>query len=472
MSEISHSFDFRVRRVLNWLPLGLAYALLYMGRYNLTVAQNALGDSLMSKAEFGTIFGVGAWVYALSFIVNGPLTDRFGGRCMMLVGVFGAIVANSLMGLVLYGMTNLGWSVSLIHAFTVLYAVNMYFQSFGAVAIVTTKAPWFHVSERGTFSTIFGVLIALGIFFAFDWGFAIVEASRAAPKENLGFWAGVFGSIFGLGKSGTDENWMIFFVPSALLSVFWVLMFLWLRNTPGEAGHKDFHTGEERLQSGGKKDSVFQIFRKILKHPVLRVVCIVEFMSGVLRNGVMHWYPMFAKELGFKKQFWVSDNWGLALLIAGLLGGIFSGWCSDRFFQSRRAPMATILYGLMLAATGAMVFSLDANWWFMGIAILVVSMSVIGVHGIFSGTATADFAGAKNTGAAVGIVDGMVYLGTGLQSLVIGGLVPSGQAAKDPANWIFWPVVLIPAAFIGLWFASRIWHAKPRPQAEAVASRR
>ena len=471
MGEIKHSLAYRQRRAINWLPLGLAYALLYMGRYNLTVAQGALGDSLMTKAQFGTIFGVGAWVYGLSFLLNGPLTDRWGGRRTMLIGVAGAIGANLLMGLVLYGVSYWEWNVSVFSTFLVLYAVNMYFQSFGAVAIVTTKAPWFHVSERGTFSTIFGVLIALGVYFAFDWGFAIVEASRATPKADLGFWASAFGTAFGLGQSGWNEDWMIFFIPSILLGVFWLLMFAWLRNTPGEAGFRDFDTGEDHLGVSDHKETTRQIFGKIIRHPVLRIVCVVELMSGILRNGVMHWYPMFAKEVGFKKEFWVSDNWGLALLIAGLLGGIFTGWMSDRFFQSRRAPMATILYCLMLLATAVMGLSLDLNWWFAGIAVMAISMSVIGVHGIFSGTATADFAGAKNTGAAVGIVDGMVYLGTGLQSLVIGWIVPTGEAAKDPANWFYWPLVLLPAAGLGLLFASSIWHAKPKPKLRAVTDK-
>ena len=37
----AHSAAFRKRRFLNWFPLGLAYAFLYMGRYNLNVAKNA-----------------------------------------------------------------------------------------------------------------------------------------------------------------------------------------------------------------------------------------------------------------------------------------------------------------------------------------------------------------------------------------------------------------------------------------------
>ena len=36
------------------------------------------------------------------------------------------------------------------------------------------KAYWFHVRERGVFGAIFGTLISFGVYFAFDWGQAIV----------------------------------------------------------------------------------------------------------------------------------------------------------------------------------------------------------------------------------------------------------------------------------------------------------
>src|SRR5215510_13484929 len=64
-----HSASFRLRRFVNWFPLGLTYAFLYMGRYNLTVAKNAFGD-LMSNHAFGLIFAAGTGLYAFSFLIN------------------------------------------------------------------------------------------------------------------------------------------------------------------------------------------------------------------------------------------------------------------------------------------------------------------------------------------------------------------------------------------------------------------
>ncbi len=461
MEAPTHPVPYRFRRAMNWIPLGLAYAFFYMGRYNLTVSKSALGDQ-MTKADFGQIFAIGAWAYGLSFLFTGPLTDRLGGRIAMLIGAFGSICANIAMGTVLYGNVHWDWNLPIFSTFCVLYAINMHFQSYGAIAIVTVKAPWFHVRERGTFSTIFGFMISLGIYFAFDWGYALVDATRANfDPEKAGFFANLFSRVFGVGGTGVDENWWVFFAPAIFIGICWVIMAFFLKNTPGDAGYKDFDTGEASVSVDGERLPVLQVFRKIITHPVLLVICGIEFCSGILRNGIMHWYPFFAKEVGFKKEFWITAHWGLSLLAAGMIGAYLTGWCSDKFFQSRRAPMAAILYVLMLISCVLMTFTLGADYWFVGMAAMTCSMAVIGVHGILSGTATADFAGVRNTGAAVGIVDGMVYLGTGIQSVLIGNMVPVGDAAKNPENWSIWPIFLIPFCVIGFLLSAKIWNAVP-----------
>jgi len=173
--DVGHDKSYLKRRVMNWLPLGLTYSFLYMGRYNLKVSkfafeemQGADGSPLMGNADFGMIFMVGTIVYGFSFLINGPLTDRKGGRFSILVGAGGSMLMNLLMGLASLSLLHHGplsgfLSRQFVMAFSVLYGLNMYFQSFGAVAIVKVNAPWFHVRERGVFGAIFGILISLGI---------------------------------------------------------------------------------------------------------------------------------------------------------------------------------------------------------------------------------------------------------------------------------------------------------------------
>ena len=53
-NPLEHSRKFMFRRFVNWFPMGMSYAFLYMARYNLNVTKNALG-SLMNKESFGII---------------------------------------------------------------------------------------------------------------------------------------------------------------------------------------------------------------------------------------------------------------------------------------------------------------------------------------------------------------------------------------------------------------------------------
>ncbi|MEK7743469.1 MAG: MFS transporter, partial [Elusimicrobiota bacterium] len=62
----------------------------------------------------------------------------------------------------------------------------------------------------------------------------------------------------------------------------------------------------------------------------------------------------------------------------------------------------------------------------------------------------------KGAATAVGIIDGFVYLGTGVQSLALGYITSR--------NWALWPVFLAPFSLIGFFLLLRIWHAKPAPR--------
>lgn len=565
LEKPDHSREFRIRRFLNWFPMGLTYAFLYMARYNLTISKNALGE-MMSKSDFGIIFAVGTFTYAFAFLINGPLTDKIGGKNAILIGALGSAIANALMGTLIYGILILNWTFDLTLAFSILYALNMYFQSYGAVAIVKVNSSWFHVRERGVFGGIFGVLISLGLYFAFDWGESIVNATKAVAID-LNIFESTLRTLVGVTDATIDQTWWVFFIPAIILVVFFILEIFLLRDTPGQAGFKDFDTADA---SSGEEDKPFQlkqILVKILTNPIILTIAFIEFCSGVMRNGIMHWYKIFSNDMGYLPDFFISNNWGLFLMLAGVTGGIFAGFLSDKIFGSRRGPVAALLYGLMLLSTIIMLpFVIKSNkavkqemtvkiyhglleknrkfadidlgtvkqqisteyliadeqiiseeadtitvlkinplpgkekkmlatkvgaiklaeYEFfnkyqnenekreiriknvgkiiglpgnstaiiLGFIVIFMSLCVIGVHGMLSGTATMDFGGRKAAATAVGLIDGFVYLGTGVQSLTLGFLTE--------LNWNYWPLFLIPFSIIGLILAIKIWHAYPQ----------
>src|SRR5205823_11234540 len=96
----------------------------------------------------------------------GPLADRFGGRRAMILGAVGATIFNLTFGLGAY-LGFLGTGGVLLAYLATVWTLNMYFQSYSALALIKVNAGWFHVSERGVFSAIFGSMIQSGRFLVF-----------------------------------------------------------------------------------------------------------------------------------------------------------------------------------------------------------------------------------------------------------------------------------------------------------------
>ncbi len=435
--ELGHSEAFKRRRFWNWFPLGMVYAFLYFGRYNVNELTTALGSN---NKEFGTIFAVGTFIYGLSFLINGPLTDKLGGRKTILIAAMGAAVSNLAMAGAVYAhKSGVELPGGLVPWLAVLYGLDMYFQSFGAVSIVKVNAAWFHVRERGVQGGVFGILISLGVYFGYDWSKAIAKALPTQP-------------------------WMVALIPALVLVGAFIAAFFLVRDKPSDTGHPDFEVGDD---SGNIDDKahVGQVFVKMLTNPVILIIVGIEFCTGFLRNGVMSWYPKFSKAVLWQDDF-VSKNWGLLLCVFGIVGGMMAGVISDKVFHSRRGPVASVLYGGITLGAIAMYFGLTYHW--VGWVLIFMALNYVGVHGMLSGTASADFGGKKNAGVAVGIIDGFVYLGTGLQSLVVSQLLPEGAAAADPANWINWPRAMVPVAIVGLVLCTRVWNAKPQSKSAAA----
>ena len=88
-----------------------------------------------------------------------------------------------------------------------------------------------------------------------------------------------------------------------------------------------------------RKDGYFQLIWRILSNPIILMIGVVEFTSGVLRDGILNWYLLFSKETTLGVDH-IVVNWGFWGCVTGIAGGFAAGWISDKLFQSRRAPSA------------------------------------------------------------------------------------------------------------------------------------
>lgn len=467
-NPLKHTSWFMLRRFINWFPLGMTYAFLYMGRYNLNVSKNALGG-LMTNQQFGTIFAIGTLVYGCSFLVNGPLVDKIGGKKGILIAAVGSSLANILLGVLTYFVVTGKVTNHIVGAYSTLYAINMYFQSYGAVSIIKVKAYWFHVRERGVFGAIFGALISIGIYFAFDWGSKIVQLTKAG---STGGWfhdllQKIFASDVTVDGNLVNATWAVFFIPAVII-LCWVVLDLWLiKDTPEEADFPAFDTHDASSGQMHVELSSLDLLKKVFASKLMLLIALIGLTSGVFRNGIQNWYFIFAAEVSQPGAEFFKNHWGLLLCMFGIVGGFFGGWVSDHLFQSRRAPPAAILAALVVGLTLLMAAYMTSAPLFLGLCCVLVVMASVGLTSLMAGTAATDFGGRKATATCSGIVDGCTYLGSAIQSFFIGHLVPSEKAGEATTflgltrDWHWWPLFMVPFAIIGLGVAIKLWHDLP-----------
>jgi OPA family glycerol-3-phosphate transporter-like MFS transporter len=106
----------------------------------------------------------------------------------------------------------------------------------------------------------------------------------------------------------------------------------------------------------------------------------------------------------------------------GIVGAIFSGWATDRFFGGRRAPvicMLLVALGLLAVAYNAVIgWGLPA-----GIAILfLIGFCIFGPQVLLVGTLPMDVARRGTAAAATGFVNAMGYLGAAAGDKLTGHL--------------------------------------------------
>jgi MFS transporter, OPA family, glycerol-3-phosphate transporter len=419
----AHSSAYRRRRFGNWFPLGLTYATFYMGRYNFNVFKGVFGETFhLGKAEVGAVATAGFWTYALSVMLNGPLADRIGGKRAIVVGGFGAAAVNLAIGLLFLS----GWQTKLVVGMSLLYALNCYFQSFGALSVVKVNAQWFHVRERGFFGGVFGMMISLGYALALTVG---------------GFLLARF------------PFWVVFVVPSAAIALMAVVDVLFVRETPGAAGHPDFDTGDASPEGSAAAD-LRSTVRHVFTNPVLLTIAAAEFCTGFVRQGLLLYFTEFLGQVhGIRLGSTLYSLASAGVTAGGIAGGLLCGWLSDRFFHSRRAPVAFLFYCGQAISLAGLGLSRDPR-----LAAGLVGFSCIwifGVHGMLSGTASADFGGRRAAATATGMLDGVQYLASGLTGFALGALL-------DRYGWQVWTIAIVPFSLAGAAVIARLWHARPR----------
>ncbi len=420
---------FRARRGLNWAVVGLTYTSFYLCRYNFSYANKAIADEFhFSKSDISTILSINFIAYGCGQIINGLMTDRIGGKRAMLIGAIGTVVTNLLFGAASF------WG--LLSLFSLLWGLNGYMQAFGAPGFIKINSAWFSERERGTFAGIFGLMINLGRF----------VANKALPSLLAGF---VFLGMWNV----PAQHWRwLFWIPAGVASVIAVALLVFVRDTPEQCGFSNMFAGEADHADTDVREDLRVVFKLIVTNHLVWIIAVAYACTGAVRQSVDQWFPRYFQEVHHLEMTGSQFQWlGFMIPAAASAGSMLSGWVSDRFFQSRRAPVAGWIYVIQTLVIVVATQVTSLNWSLL--FIVLIALAVNSTHSLLGPAAAMDIGGRKMAAFASGCIDAFQYFGAALATKGLGYVL-------DRWGWNYYFYYQIPFGILGAVLMFSIAHRK------------
>jgi OPA family sugar phosphate sensor protein UhpC-like MFS transporter len=411
-----------------FISLVIGYGFFYTCRLSLSVAKKQMIDAgVVDVNQLGIIGAVLLYVYAFGKFFNGFLADRANIRRFMSTALLLSAIVNLLFGLTTYFML-----------FVILWGMNGWFQSIGSAPSVVSLCQWFSNNERGT---------RYGI-----W----------AGAHNIGEGLTFIGTSFLVGALGWSWG---FIGPGIACIIIATILFITLADRPQTYGLP--HVADYKNDySAGKPsgESVGRLQIAVLKSPFVWVLGLSSALMYVCRYGIHSWGPLYLQEV---KNYSLGEAGFLIGVntMLGLAGAMFSGFLSDRFFNSRR-NVPTLLYGFLL--TGSLIFLHlipPGNYWLDMVALGCFEFSIGGLIVFLAGLIAVDILPTRAAGAVKGIIGLFSYIGAATQDWISGLLISSGKTIIDGKAiynfdyaFYFW----IGASILSLILATTVWNVKPK----------
>jgi len=399
----------------------IGYATFYLVRLNYGIAMPLIGEELgYTKTQLGTIASVFSVFYGIGKFFNGYFSDRSNARYFMVLGLLASAIANFFVGLS-SGIIVLG----------LFWAMNGWFQSMGWPPAARMLTHWFTPKELGTKWAIWSSSHQIGGFAIYFIGSALV----------------------------TTYGWRYaFFVPASFAGIMSLFLLNRLRDNPKEVGFPpvEHYKGHLRIDDPkeGTKITKREVIDLVFKNKLVWYISLANLFLYIPRMGVLTWAPTFLQEFKGVSLMVAGSQTGF-FEIAGLLGGILSGYISDKVFKGRRGPVGCV-YLLLLAVAIFVFWKMPPGHAFIdGITLFLAGFLVAGPQ-VLVGIFIADFASKRAVGVATGFAGVMGYvIGAGFSGIGIGRVV-------DIWGWESGFMLMIASALIGSAFFALTWNQRAK----------
>lgn len=386
----------------------LAYGGFYLTRKAFALAKVELEKPEvmgMTEIDFAWIDGAYLTAYAAGQFLWGICGDRFGTRRVILIGMMASIIVAAAMG-----------GSSTVWLMGSLFCLQGLCQSTGWAPLAKNVGEFFSQRERGWVMGFWCTNYAFGGFFA--------SALAGASITYFGGWQ------------------YAFWVPATVLLGVWFLFLLFQRNRPEDVGLppiEQYHGEPEALiekdeETEEAKEGSWAVVREVLSNRMIWLLGIVYFFLKPTRYMVLFSSPLYVNwRLGGS----AAESGILSAMfdLAGPVGVLFGGFCSDFLFKSKRIPMSVIgLVGVAIVLV-CMPYLPDTRLA-MGLGFFGIGFFLYIPDSLVSGTAAIDFGTKRGASTAAGFINGCGSIGA-----IIGGTMPGWLKAILGERTDIWPYV-------------------------------
>lgn len=369
----------RGEETLLW-TVWFTYGAFYFCRTNISAAVPGLKDSVdagglaLSATQISYILAGTKIAYAVGQLVNGQFSEQLAPRTLLAIGMFGTALLNLLFG---FGTA--------LYFLIFIWACNGYSQSLGWTPCVRVLANWFPVARRGRVIGFVGT------------GY---QATAVITFLVSGFAASTFGWRGAL------------WVSAGMMVVAAVIMLLFLEERPPGAEETSDTPGQPVVSRprNDPRNSFRENFLLTISNRKLWLLGISLGLLNACRYGFLDWGLTHLKEVQDTGVGKAALKYAV-LPLGAIAGSYLSGWATDRFFASRRAPVTCLLLValslLSLAYDPIARTSVTATMFLL----VMVGFCIYGPQVLLVGTAPADLARRGTSAAAAGFVNFMGYVG-------------------------------------------------------------
>lgn len=402
---------YRYWRLHLMLSMYVGYGVFYFTRKSLNFAMPAMLEDLgLDHADFGILGTLFYITYGLSKFVSGMVSDRAKPSYFMGLGLIATGIINLFFGL-----------SSSLAAFAVLWTLNAVFQGWGWPPCAKILTTWYSRSERGFWWSIWNTCHNI---------------SGAIIPISISFIALTFGWRMG------------FVVPGIMAIGVGLLLCFRMQDKPQSLGLPS--VGEWRndeLEKQHEAEGKGLPFKQALKTYVLGnkyiwLLCSSYFLVYLVRIAISDWGNLYLVERHHFEL--LPANTSVAMFeVGGILGSLFGGWGSDKFFRGNRAPMNLIFaLGIFLSVAALWLTPLN-NIVVLSGCFFAIGFFIFGPQ-MMIGMAAAECSHKALPGTATGFVGIFGYLGAAMASYPVALVI-------ETFSWEgFFGVITLCAASIGL----------------------